>query len=48
MYILVQLAAEAAREERRAHRKAVKKQLLLRFNGVRCFGGIERRLHPWT
>ena len=55
MCILVQLAAEAARAERRAHRKAVNKQLLLRFeqlllrfDDVRCFGGFERRSHPWT
>ena len=43
MCILVQLAAEAARAERRAHRKAVKKHLLLRFDDVRCFCGFERR-----
>ena len=40
--------SEAARAERRAHRKAVKKQLRLRFDDVRCFGGFERRSHPWT
>ena len=52
MCILVQFAAEAARAERRAQRKAVKKQLLLRFDDVMCFGGFERgferRSHPWT
>ena len=44
MCILVQLAAEAARAEPRAHRKAT----ALRFDDVRYFGGFERRSHPWT